>query len=117
MNPKIAIALIAADMTIRDLIARCEAHELRSQTYREAIDRYEALGQGNKREIQQLQDRILDLGRKNIALAAEAERAEQLEQLLAESVIRIRELEAALVVARLPAASRDNVVQLVLEAA
>lgn len=88
MNPKIIIALLHADDAIK-----------------------------LQQQIQQLQDRILDLGRKNIALAAEAERAEQLEQQLAESALRIRELEAALVVARLPAASRDNVVQLVLEAA
>lgn len=68
-------------------------------------------------EIARLTHHIDELGRKNIALAAEAERAEIAEQQLAVADERIRELEAALVVYRLPPGSRDNVIQMVREAA
>lgn len=69
------------------------------------------------RQIEALQSQILELGRQNIALAAEAEGRELTEQQLAAADARIRELEAALVLANLPAGSRDNVIQMVREAA
>lgn len=64
-----------------------------------------------------LRERHFELGRQNIALAAQVEAAEFVEQQLAAADTRIRELEAALVLANLPAGSRDNVIQMVQEAA
>ncbi len=69
------------------------------------------------RQIETLQSQILELGRQNIALAAEAEGRELIEQQLTTADARIRELEAALVLTNLPAGSRDNVIQMVREAA
>ena len=71
---------------------------------------------------------IQRLGRENISLGAEKEYAEielkaaneriaQLETQLAASDAEKQELRAALAVAKLPASSRDNVIQLVREAA
>jgi uncharacterized protein YdcH (DUF465 family) len=70
-----------------------------------------------ERAHDELREKHLELGRQNIALAAEAERAELAEQQLAGADARIKELEAALVLANLPADSRDNVIQMVREAA
>lgn len=72
---------------------------------------------GQSLQIENLQSQILELGRQNIALAAEAEGRELTEQQLAAADARIRELEAALVLTNLPAGSRDNVIQMVREAA
>lgn len=72
---------------------------------------------GQSCQIEALQSQILELGRQNIALVAEAEGRELTEQQLAAADARIRELEAALVLANLPAGSRDNVIQMVREAA
>lgn len=80
----------------------------------ERMDRYYA---DIERQNEQLQEQVLTLGAQNTALAAWAENAELLEQQLAAADERIKELEAALVVARLPAGSRDNVIQMVREAA
>lgn len=63
-------------------------------------------------KITQLQQQIMDLGRQNIALAAEAEGKELVEQQLEAADKRIKELEAALVLASLPQDSRDNVIQM-----
>jgi chromosome segregation ATPase len=70
-----------------------------------------------ERHSDQLKAQVLELGRQNIALAAEAERADLAEQQLARADVRIKELEAALVLANLSADSRDNVIQMVREAA
>lgn len=70
-----------------------------------------------ERTHDELREKHLELGRQNIALAAEAERAEMAEQQLAGADARIKELEAALLLASLPAGSRDNVIQMVREAA
>lgn len=78
---------------------------------------YWTLIQGHVAEINQFKQQVLELGRQNIALAAEAERAELAEKQLAGADACIRELEAALVLANLPAGSRDNVIQMVREAA
>ncbi|MBA4707548.1 hypothetical protein [Aquitalea aquatica] len=72
---------------------------------------------GIERQNEELKEQVLELGRKNIALAAEAESAQQLEQQLATADQRIRELESALAVASLPAASRANVIALIQEQA
>ncbi|WP_137010112.1 hypothetical protein [Aquitalea aquatilis] len=64
-----------------------------------------------------LRKQLLELGSQNIALAAQAESAGMLEQALDKANRRIDELEAALQVARLPVASRENVIQLVREQA
>lgn len=74
-----------------------------------------------ERQNESLKEQVLELGRQNIALAAEAETAQlqtqQIESQLAAADARVRELEAALVLASLPAGSRDNVIQMVREAA
>lgn len=64
------------------------------------------------KKIAQLQQQVFDLGRQNIALAAEAEGKELAEQQLEAADKRIKELEAALVLASLPQDSRDNVIQM-----
>ncbi len=63
-------------------------------------------------KIDQLQQQVMDLGRQNIALAAEAEGKELAEQQLEAADKRIKELEAALVLKGLPDGSLDNVLQL-----
>lgn len=63
-------------------------------------------------KIAQLQQQVMDLGLQNIALAAEAEGRELAEQQLEAADKRIKELEAALVLASLPQDSRDNVIQM-----
>jgi len=63
-------------------------------------------------KITQLQQQVMDLGRQNIALAAEVEGKELVEQQLEAADKRIKELEAALVLASLPQDSRDNVIQM-----
>lgn len=63
-------------------------------------------------KIAQLQQQVFDLGRQNIALAAEAEGKELVEQQLEAADKRIKELKAALVLASLPQDSRDNVIQM-----
>lgn len=75
-------------------------------------------------EIVQLKAQVDELGRKNLALAAQAEQAEFLEReievrdrQLEAADKRIDELEAALAVAQLPADSRDNVIGMVRRAA
>jgi chromosome segregation ATPase len=69
------------------------------------------------RQVEQLQAQVKELGRQNIALAAQAEQAQFLEQQLEAADAEKLELRAALAVAKLPAGSRDNVIQLVREAA
>lgn len=64
------------------------------------------------KKIAQLQQHVMDLGRQNIALAAEAEGKELVEQQLEAADKRIKELEAALVLKGLPDGSLDNVLQL-----
>ncbi|PXX42248.1 hypothetical protein [Aquitalea magnusonii] len=78
---------------------------------------YWTLIQGHVAEINQLKQQVLELGRQNIALAAQAESAAMLEQALDKANRRIDELEAALQVERLPAASRANVIALIQERA
>lgn len=68
-------------------------------------------------EVRQLKDNLMELGRQNIALAAEAESARFDAEQLDAANARIRELEAALTVSKLPANSRAAVIQLVQEAA
>lgn len=63
-------------------------------------------------QITQLQQQVFDLGRQNIALAAEIEGKELVELQLEAADKRIKELEAALVLASLPQDSRDNVIQM-----
>jgi len=63
-------------------------------------------------KIAQLQQQIMDMVRQNIALAAEIEGKELVEQQLEAADKRIKELEAALVLASLPQDSRDNVIQM-----
>jgi len=53
-----------------------------------------------------------ELSRQNIALAAQAEQAELLERQLAAADQKIRELEAALRLAQMPADSQSNVIDL-----
>ena len=83
----------------------------------ESARSYWTMYQNSESEVRQLKQQVLELGRKNIALAAEAESAQQLEQQLATADQRIRELESALAVASLPAASRANVIALIQEQA
>lgn len=68
-------------------------------------------------EVRQLKENLMELGRQNIALAAEAESARFDAEQLDAANARIRELEAALTVSKLPANSRAAVIQLVQEAA
>ena len=68
---------------------------------------------GQSEKIAQLQQQVFDLGRQNIALAAEEEGRKLAEQQLEAADKRIKELEAALVLASLPQDSRDNVIQMV----
>lgn len=84
------------------------------------VDRFKRMDQyygSIERQNETLQGRGLELARQNIALAAEAERAELAEQQLAAADARIRELEAALVLANLPADSRNTVIQMAKVAA
>lgn len=67
---------------------------------------------GQSEKIDQLQQQVFDLGRQNIALAAEEEGRKLAEQQLEAADKRIKELEAALVLASLPQDSRDNVIQM-----
>ncbi len=67
---------------------------------------------GQSEKIAQLQQQVFDLGRQNIALAAEEEGRKLAEQQLEAADKRIKELEAALVLASLPQDSRDNVIQM-----
>ncbi|MBA4710513.1 hypothetical protein [Aquitalea aquatica] len=83
----------------------------------ESARSYWTMFQNSESEVRHLKEQVLELGRKNIALAAEAESAQQLEQQLATADQRIRELESALAVASLPAASRANVIALIQEQA
>lgn len=83
----------------------------------ESARSYWTMYQNSESEVRQLKQQVLELGRKNIALAAEAESVQQLEQQLATADQRIRELESALAVASLPAASRANVISLIQEQA
>lgn len=77
----------------------------------------EAIINKQKSQIKQLNENIIELGRQNIALAAEAERTEIAERQLAAADARIRELEVAMAAIRLPAESRENVIQMVREVA
>lgn len=63
-------------------------------------------------KIAQLNQQVFSLSRQNIELAAEAEGKELVEQQLEAADKRIKELEAALVLASLPQDSRDNVIQM-----
>ena len=63
-------------------------------------------------KIAQLNQQVFSLSRQNIALAAEAEGKELVEQQLEAADKRIKELEAALVLKGLPDGSLDNVLQL-----
>lgn len=78
------------------------------------IDRYYG---SIERRNEEMEEQVQDLARKNINLAAEVERVELLEQQLAAADARTKELEAALVLANLPAISRDNVIQMTRTAA
>ena len=77
----------------------------------------EAIINEKERQNAQLKDQVLELGRQNIALAAESERTEIAERQLAAADARIRELEVAMAAIRLPAESREVVIQMVREAA
>lgn len=70
-----------------------------------------------QQEITHLRGQLMELGRKNVALAAQAEQSDLLERQLEAADLRIDELEAALAVAQLPADSRDNVISMVRRAA
>ncbi|KMJ53767.1 hypothetical protein ACG97_05825 [Vogesella sp. EB] len=69
---------------------------------------------GQSRQIEALQ---YECGCLRVSADALEERVDLTEQQLAAADARIRELEAALVLANLPAGSRDNVIQMVREAA
>lgn len=62
--------------------------------------------------IRSLHATIDEQGRRIIALQAQIEQVEQLEQQLDAADTEIRELKAALVVAKLPAESQSNVIQM-----
>lgn len=81
------------------------------------INKQESQLKQKQSQIKQQTETIMELGRQNIALAAEAERADIAERQLAAADARIRELEVALAASRLPAESRENVIQMVREAA
>jgi hypothetical protein len=68
-----------------------------------------------EKEVHKLKEQLLELGRKNIALAAEAESAVHLEEALDKANRRIDELEAVLTLMRLPAASLNNVIAIAQE--
>lgn len=70
-----------------------------------------------ERQNEELKQQLLELGRKNIALAAEAESAAHLEEALDKANRRVDELEVALTLMRLPAASMSNVIALIQEQA
>ena len=70
-----------------------------------------------ERQNEELKQQLLELGRKNIALAAEAESAAHLEEALDKANRRVDELEVALTLMRLPAASMSNVIALIQEKA
>lgn len=104
-------------VTHEQLKARANAMESRIRDDGRALEWNLQQRTGLELEVRQLKEQVLELGRQNIALAAEAERAEMAEQQLAGADARIKELEAALLLASLPAGSRDNVIQMVREAA
>lgn len=63
-------------------------------------------------EVQALKRQTEELGRQNIALAAQAEQSELLERQLAAADRENAELEAALRLAQMPADSQSNVIDL-----
>lgn len=67
--------------------------------------------------VQNLTDQNDELSRRNLALAAEAERAELAERQLEAADRRIEELEAALRIAQLPAESQSAVISMLRPAA
>ena len=83
----------------------------------EAAQRNWTLYESSLYEVRQLKENLMELGCQNIALAAEAESARFDAEQLDAANARIRELEAALTVSKLPANSRAAVIQLVQEAA
>jgi len=99
------------------LKARAGQLEIKLIKSEEAVQWNYQLRQGLELEMSALKGQQADFGHQIVALAAERERSELLEQWLAASDARVRELEAALAIAKLPAGSRDNVIQLVREAA
>jgi predicted RNase H-like nuclease (RuvC/YqgF family) len=128
VSPGYVERLQRVNASLRSHVERAEKENRRlSENNRQLWNEHQAL-QRNLGELEeekldaeyqrdQLQAKVQELGCQNIALAADAERAEFAEQQLAKADERIKELEAALLVAKLPAGSRDNVIQLVREAA
>lgn len=81
------------------------AHEQLRAAHATALSKAE----GDARYINELYQRLQELGRRNAALAADVECAELAEQQLAAADRRIAELEVALRLAKLPEESREMV--------
>ena len=81
----------------------------------ESARSYWTMYQNSEAEVRQLKEQVLELGRKNIALAAEVESAARMEEALDKAHRRIDELEAVLTLMRLPAASLNNVIAIAQE--
>ncbi|MFK7088655.1 hypothetical protein AAFM71_07540 [Chromobacterium violaceum] len=95
------------------LKGRASDLEIRIARADETARRYWTMIQNGDVEVRQLRAQVEELGRKNIALAAEAENADHWARVADQAHRRIDELEAAFQVARLSAESRDNVIRMV----
>ena len=125
---KLIIIIAVEDPVSRSYVERLQRmnSEMRAQVIdleeryadaSEAAQRNWTLYESSLYEVRQLKENLMELGRQNIALAAEAESARFDAEQLDAANARIRELEAALTVSKLPANSRAAVIQLVQEAA
>ena len=125
---KLSIIIAVEDPVSRGYVERLQRmnSEMRTQVIdleerhadaSEAAQRNRTLYERSLYEVRQLKENLMELGRQNIALAAEAESARFDAEQLDAANARIRELEAALTVSKLPANSRAAVIQLVQEAA
>ncbi|MCG9064687.1 hypothetical protein LH425_06470 [Laribacter hongkongensis] len=112
MNKLIIIAV--EDPVSRGYVERLQ--RMNSEMRAQVIDLEERHADASE-EVHQLKENLMELGRQNIVLAAEAESARFDAEQLDAANARIRELEAALAVSKLPANSRATVIQLVQEAA
>lgn len=84
------------------------AHEQLRAAHATALHKAE----GDARYINELYQRLQELGRRNTALAAEVESQELVEKQLVAADLRIKELEALLTLKGLPADSLDTVLQM-----
>ncbi|MBP8812351.1 MAG: hypothetical protein KBE25_00485 [Laribacter sp.] len=125
---KLIIIIAVEDPVSRSYVERLQRmnSEMRAQVIdleeryadaSEAAQRNWTLYESSLYEVRQLKENLMELGCQNIALAAEAESARFDAEQLDAANARIRELEAALTVSKLPANSRAAVIQLVQEAA